>query len=230
MDSTKIAIAHVAGELVIVGGLSFYFNKKITLLQNEIEELKKKIELLEKNDEEDGGGLTPEQLESLTKFQTQTTNHINNLYSVLKQIAENQQSHQLPPSQPQVFTAPKKKKNLTAEITTSKVIRTPSQVVFATETVSNVPVSKKKKSTAVIEEVIEEENINEEEQLDRELEEELNDLKKPSEDEEQEDEEQTDIKDEVSNTEDDSSEQTEIEFVAPPPKKKKVVKKKTPAK
>lgn len=235
MDSTKIAIAHVAGEIVIIGGISFYFSKKITALQNENEELKKRIESLEKG-ESGGGGLNPEQLDEFLKFQKQTTSHINNLYSVLKQIAENQpqaqqhhvpaqQTHQSQAVQQTTFTAKKNKKNVAAEVTNSKVIRTPNQVVFSTvtETVTAQPVQKKSK--AVIEEIDEDEEVDEEE-LDRELEEELEQLKKPSQDDEEETS-ITDIKTESDNTED--SDQTELQFIAPP-KKKKVAKKKTPAK
>ena len=63
MESSKIV--HIAAEVVLLGGITFYFNGQIKSLKNEIKELKTKIE---------------EQSEANNK-------HLNNVYSLLDKLS-----------------------------------------------------------------------------------------------------------------------------------------------
>lgn len=78
MEPSKIMIAHIATEVVIIGGISFYFHKKITELNTKISELEKKIENLP-------GGNDDE------KFKQQTMQHIRNLYENIKQFSNREE-------------------------------------------------------------------------------------------------------------------------------------------
>lgn len=64
MDGTTGKLVHVAAEVVLVGGVIFYFNNQVKSLKNEIKELKIKIE---------------EMTDSNNK-------HLNNLYSLVDRL------------------------------------------------------------------------------------------------------------------------------------------------
>ena len=48
MDSSKMLIAHIATEVVVIGGVSFFLNKRISDLTAKVSELEKKLEKLPK--------------------------------------------------------------------------------------------------------------------------------------------------------------------------------------
>jgi hypothetical protein len=86
---TKTTMMHVAGEVAIIGAISFVFVKKISSLNSKIEVLEQTVKTLEeecKKNKTEGGGLNQEQL---SQFQQQTSQHINNLYSAIRQLANN---------------------------------------------------------------------------------------------------------------------------------------------
>ena len=91
---SKYMMIHIATEVVVIGGICFYFNKKISKLQNKIDELEKKlVECC--NNKENGGsgdGLSPEQFTQFTQFQQQTSQNFNGIYSAIKQIQQVQQN------------------------------------------------------------------------------------------------------------------------------------------
>lgn len=89
MDHTKIMMAHIATEIIVIGGISFLFHKRISDLNIKVSELEKKLEKVEKCEKCEGctgesGGINTEQFQ---QFQQQTTQHINNIYSAIRQIA-----------------------------------------------------------------------------------------------------------------------------------------------
>jgi len=84
MDASKIMMAHVATEIIVIGGISFFFHKRISELNTKIAELEKKLEKCEGCTGTAEGGITGEQF---GQFQQQTTQHINNIYSAIRQIA-----------------------------------------------------------------------------------------------------------------------------------------------
>ena len=95
----KLTMAHIASEIIIIGGMSYIFHKKIATLNDKITELEKKIELLEK---EGGNGGSSEHLLQSQQFQQQTTQHINSIYTAIRQLATTVStiSSEQPPSQP----------------------------------------------------------------------------------------------------------------------------------
>lgn len=72
----KNSMLHVAGEIIIIGGLTYMFSKKITELNNKISELQTKIE-------QDGGD------KKFQEFKKETSQHINNLYSIIETLSNN---------------------------------------------------------------------------------------------------------------------------------------------
>ena len=105
MDSSKMLIAHIATEVVVIGGVSFFLNKRISDLTAKVSELEKKLEKLEGCSSSNGG--IPE--EEFNKFQQQTTNHLKNIYAIINgisnDIAQNQNvsQQQVPPPQSRQF-------------------------------------------------------------------------------------------------------------------------------
>jgi outer membrane murein-binding lipoprotein Lpp len=95
---SKVTIAHVVGELVVIGGLSYFFNKKLTEVNSKVADLEKKIEILEKN-----GNVTDTSkfisIEQFNHFQQATTQHINNLYEIIRQQSLNQMQQSNIPQQ-----------------------------------------------------------------------------------------------------------------------------------
>ena len=55
MDSSKMLIAHIATEVVVIGGVSFFLNKRISDLTAKVSELEKKLEKLEGCSSSNGG-------------------------------------------------------------------------------------------------------------------------------------------------------------------------------
>jgi len=106
MDS-KFLIAHIATEVVIIGGVSFYFHKRIAELNLKIAALEKKLEKCEKDGVIPSGGVTSEQFNQLSE---QTSKHINNIYSAIRQLADNTSQPMRKPSpfppQPQKRSSP----------------------------------------------------------------------------------------------------------------------------
>ncbi len=66
-------IGHIVSEVLVIGGLSFYFNKRISNLEQEVLQLRESLKNI-------GGGDN----EELLQFQATTQNHIKNLYSIIQ--------------------------------------------------------------------------------------------------------------------------------------------------
>lgn len=84
MESSKIMMAHIATEIIVIGGISFLFHKRISELNTKVAELEKKLEKCEGCSGGDSSGITEE---NFTQFQQATTQHINNIYTAIRQIA-----------------------------------------------------------------------------------------------------------------------------------------------
>ena len=85
-NATKLTMAHIASEIIVIGGISYLFNKRISELNNKVSVLEKKIETLETgNNKNDANvGISNEQF---SQFQQQTSHHINNIYNAIKQLS-----------------------------------------------------------------------------------------------------------------------------------------------
>lgn len=81
-------MAHIAVEVIALGGISFYFNKRISKLEAENEQLVKKMEEMIKNGG-GGSGVDPEILESikgLHGFNATVESHIKKLYGMMNDM------------------------------------------------------------------------------------------------------------------------------------------------
>jgi hypothetical protein len=86
MNINKTVIAHILSELLIIGGVSYFFHRKCTFLQQQIDEMQKKIDKL-------GGQEYLNSLKRQETFETQTVQHINKLYSILNTFKMNSPSN-----------------------------------------------------------------------------------------------------------------------------------------
>lgn len=79
MNSKNInfTMVHILCELAIVGGIAYFFNKKIIELQNKISELEKKLSDCNKGDNSF----------DMVNFQKETTHHINSLYVAIRNLS-----------------------------------------------------------------------------------------------------------------------------------------------
>lgn len=82
----NIRIAHIGGELVVIGGIAFYLHRKATNLEAEVEALKKTNEEL---------------ISEIGKI----TKSLNNLGSIVMQFQQSRSHQPLPQPQPQSATA-----------------------------------------------------------------------------------------------------------------------------
>jgi len=80
MPVDKIFISHVVSEIIIIIGVSFYYHKKCSNLQTQIQELNNKLEKLNINN-------YLALIERQKHFEQQTVQHINKIYSMLKGIS-----------------------------------------------------------------------------------------------------------------------------------------------
>jgi hypothetical protein len=78
MTINKITIAHIVSEILVVSAVAFYFHKKYVALQTQVQELVNKIEKLNL---ERVSVLCQKQ----EQFETQTTQQINKIWSILNQ-------------------------------------------------------------------------------------------------------------------------------------------------
>jgi len=76
MPVDKIFISHVVSELIIIIGVSFYYHKKCSYLQSQIQDLNNKLEKLNVNN-------YISLIERQKHFEQQTVQHINKIYSIL---------------------------------------------------------------------------------------------------------------------------------------------------
>jgi hypothetical protein len=76
MPIDKIFISHVVSEIIIIVGVSFYYHKKCSYLQSQIQELNNKLEKLNVNN-------YLSLIERQKHFEQQTVQHINKIYSML---------------------------------------------------------------------------------------------------------------------------------------------------
>lgn len=226
-SSTKFMIAHIVGEIIVIGGISYVFSKKIALQNEKIAELEKKLQ-----------SVTPDtnnllSIEQFSVYQKQTNQHINKLYGVIDQLINKleQVNYQKNPEKINELNQKEyETKNRFSENISSTSI---SQIGF----VSISPMTNKpEKGNIEIVEDIQDSTIEEKydqevsnEDLDAELESELNELEvcenqKSSfvENEEKTNENEDSISLKITN---DTSNTTPLEFVIPSSTKKKVVKK-----
>ena len=216
MESSKIMMAHVTTEIIVIGAISFFFHKKISNLNQKIEELEKKI--AEKHESNSPQQHDPRKFE---EFRQQTTGHINNIYSLIRQLTETYKNSQSHPQMSQMTQDHRER------------FRGDSHVRERRIRMNVIPLSQETNEKL---EVIEEDEQKEsplKEELDEELDEELEDeLKKLSEDLEKEPTDHkvdnssvdtdTGIID-IKNDDDNTITETPLEFI--PTKGKKLVKK-----
>ncbi|MDD4931575.1 MAG: hypothetical protein PHG66_05550 [Candidatus Colwellbacteria bacterium] len=228
MDASKIMMAHIATEVIVIGGISFFFHKRIAELNTKVAELEKKLEKCEGCTGASEGGITGDQF---NQYQQQTTQHINNIYSAIRQIANTinggappLESAPTQPSQNKMKEAQQQMKE--AQIRESRMRDMRKKVSFVHSQVSpsdQTPLSslsltpENTNGQTKLELIDEEKKEIPDEELDDELEDELRDLSDGS----PIDGDENSIKDDENNT---SRQETPLEFI--PSKGKKLVKKK----
>ena len=79
MPIDKLTISHIVSELIIISGVVFYYHRKCTHLQQQINELNLKLEKL-------NGANYINSIDRHEQFEKQTVQHINKLYSILNSI------------------------------------------------------------------------------------------------------------------------------------------------
>ena len=95
IGGAKFTMAHIAMEVVIMGGISYYFSKKISGLNTKITDLQLKIKELEttkSGSNPSNDSKTEECMESITQLHSNTKKHITNIYQTLRKLSENIQS------------------------------------------------------------------------------------------------------------------------------------------
>ena len=80
MTIDKTLITHIVAELIVICGLSFYYHKKCSSLQLQINELNSKLEKL-------NGINYLNTIKRHEQFESQTVQHINKLYSMLNNMS-----------------------------------------------------------------------------------------------------------------------------------------------
>jgi hypothetical protein len=80
MAIDKILISHIVAELIVICGLSFYYHKKCSSLQLQINELNSKLEKM-------NGINYLNTIKRHEQFESQTVQHINKLYSMLNNMS-----------------------------------------------------------------------------------------------------------------------------------------------
>ena len=78
----KKLISHIVAEFLIISGLSFYYHKKCTNLQLQINDLNVKLEKI-------NGVNYLNAIKRQEQFENQTVQHINKIYSILNNITNN---------------------------------------------------------------------------------------------------------------------------------------------
>lgn len=79
MPIDKLTISHIVSELIIISGVVFYYHRKCTHLQQQINELNLKLEKL-------NGVNYINSIDRHEQFEKQTVQHINKLYSIINSI------------------------------------------------------------------------------------------------------------------------------------------------
>lgn len=225
----KLTIAHIASEIIIIGSLSYLFNRKITELNTKITELEKKVET------SNGGGTNVDAVSSehFMHFQKETSQHINNLYSIIRQMAssipddQRQADRQVerPVDRPQSRVERQVDRQVVVDNRRSNPISDDINRHYRQTHISiasmAIPQPQQTTNSSRVEVVEDDEDVKiNDEDLDQELEDELKEL-------ECEDDSLTDIKTDVNNTTSLSSinEESPLEFVVPKTVKKTIKKK-----
>ncbi len=236
---SKITIAHIASEVIIIGGISFFFHKKIADLKTKISELETKIVELEKNNSNDS---MPK--EEFIKFQQYISQHINNLYEITKERDQNK----IPPKPIKPLLKKRTHNSVPMAFSLSSISEhnnhnhnnhnhnnhnhnnsrnnlyndddRPKFEVIDEEEEEKYPNNK-------VQENQEDDKYNNEEDLDKEIEEELGDLNVNEENENENNLNESDLNKNNNNIE---SQITPLEFVSLPKKKKTTEKKLKPKK
>jgi hypothetical protein len=201
MPIDKIFISHVVSEIIIIVGVSFYYHKKCSYLQSQIQDLNIKLEKLNVNN-------YLALIERQKHFEQQTVQHINKIYSILNsrgnvhnnQIfnSQNHESMSFEPVNQMSFSSENVKTTIPSEKKTQSQQSQQSQNPFLNtlsmigplSTMFQVVMEKKPphpdevlKNAKIVEIEDEITSSNEKvdtEMLDNELEDELNDLKSTS--------------------------------------------------
>ncbi len=179
MENSKILIAHVVTEVIVIAGVAYFFNKQNNELRKQITELKDKITVLEKNCE-NTSNYNPlssnSQLQGLNEFKQQTQQHINNLYSIIKQMnGEAKPMFSMNPQTPKPTV-------IAAVPSISVTSKAPNPMMTSGLNMVMGMASKfmggglQSSSSAQIEELSDDEDVVNNEDLDKELKEELEDL------------------------------------------------------
>jgi hypothetical protein len=110
MPIDKIFISHVVSEIIIIIGVSFYYHKKCSYLQTQIQELNNKLEKLNVNN-------YLSLLERQKHFEQQTVQHINKIYSILnsRNITSPQEQQNIYDNNQYSFPNTQKYENMTFE-------------------------------------------------------------------------------------------------------------------
>ena len=196
MPIDKIFISHVVSEIIIIIGVSFYYHKKCSYLQSQIQELNNKLEKLNVNN-------YLAFIERQKHFEQQTVQHINKIYSILNSRgnSHNNQNINLQNQENMIFepigqmsfttenekTIPSEKKPQTSQQQSQNPFLNTLSMIGPLSTMFQVVMEKKPphpdevlKNAKIVE--IEDERTSsvekiDTEMLDNELEDELNDLK-----------------------------------------------------
>ena len=94
IGGANFTIAHIVMEVLLIGGLSYYYNKKITSLNTIVDDLQKKVSQLEnkiKNTDCDDTKVN-ECFETITDLEMKTKKHMTNIYQMMRKLSENIQT------------------------------------------------------------------------------------------------------------------------------------------
>ena len=97
METNKVFAAHIAMEIVVIGGLSYVFSKKIAQQNERIAELEKRIVSKESCEDSEEKWVSAEHFSA---YQQQTNQHINKLYGVINQLITSERERQFNQSAP----------------------------------------------------------------------------------------------------------------------------------
>jgi hypothetical protein len=83
----KFPFIHIASEIIIIGGIAYYFNKKMSELNKELVDVKTKLSELQSRPQV-AAELDKKVIDEFTEYHKYTSAHIQKLYSTIKILSE----------------------------------------------------------------------------------------------------------------------------------------------